>query len=49
MPRESAWTIMDELGYLGKVEIVDYDPTIPLIARPFANYIKRYKLCKKTT
>ena len=42
MPRESAWGVMDQLGYMGKVEIVDHDPSIPLIARPFANYIKRY-------
>ncbi|CAK67980.1 unnamed protein product (macronuclear) [Paramecium tetraurelia] len=41
MPRESAWAVMDQLGYMGKVEIIDHDPSIPLIARPFANYIKR--------
>ncbi|CAD8116962.1 unnamed protein product [Paramecium sonneborni] len=41
MPRESAWAVMDQLGYMGKAEIVDHDPSIPLIARPFANYIKR--------
>lgn len=44
MPRESAWTVMDELGYLGKVEIIDHEPLAPLISRPFANYIKRYEI-----
>lgn len=41
MPRESAWDIFNALGMLGCVEIVDYDPTIPQVNRPFANYVKR--------
>ncbi|CAD8136348.1 unnamed protein product [Paramecium pentaurelia] len=41
MPQDSAWTIMDQLGYLSKVEIIDHNPNEALINRPFANYVKR--------
>ncbi|CAD8048174.1 unnamed protein product [Paramecium sonneborni] len=41
MPQDSAWTIMDQLGYLSKVEIIDHNPNQALINRPFANYVKR--------
>jgi len=26
MPRESAWSIMDKLGNLGAIELIDHDP-----------------------
>ena len=42
VPRESAWSVMDRLGYLDQLHFVDYDATIPMINRPFANYVKRY-------
>ncbi|CAK56023.1 unnamed protein product (macronuclear) [Paramecium tetraurelia] len=41
MPQDSAWTIMDQLGYLSKVEIIDHNRNEALINRPFANYVKR--------
>jgi V-type H+-transporting ATPase subunit a len=41
MPRESAWEILNELGNLSSLHFVDHDPSLPLINRPFANYIKR--------
>jgi len=41
MPLESAWEIINELGNLGQVHIVDYDIEKPLIHRSFANYVKR--------
>jgi V-type H+-transporting ATPase subunit a len=41
MPRENAYDIFNALGQLGIVEVNDCDPTLPLISRPFANYIKR--------
>lgn len=41
MPRESAWDIINGLGELGCVEIVDHEPTLPQLNRPFANYVKR--------
>lgn len=42
VPRESAWGVMNELGNLDTINFVDYDSTLPMINRPFANYIKRY-------
>lgn len=42
VPRESAWAVMDNLGSIGLLHFVDYDPTIPMMNRPFANYVKRY-------
>ena len=39
--RESAWEVMNQLGELDALHLVDYDPTLPTINRPFANYIKR--------
>lgn len=42
VPRESAWTVMNELADLDCIHFIDYDPTQALINRPFANYIKRY-------
>jgi V-type H+-transporting ATPase subunit a len=42
MPRESAWDIINVLGDLGTVEIIDHDPAVPQVNRPFANYVKRY-------
>ena len=41
VPRESAWDVMNALGYYDTIHFVDYDPSLPLINRPFANYIKR--------
>jgi V-type H+-transporting ATPase subunit a len=41
IPRESAWNVMNELGELDCIHFVDYDPTLPMINRPFANYVKR--------
>jgi V-type H+-transporting ATPase subunit a len=41
IPRESAWDVMNELGSLECIHFVDYDPELPMINRPFANYIKR--------
>ncbi|CAD8152710.1 unnamed protein product [Paramecium pentaurelia] len=41
IPRESAWNVMNELAELDCIHFVDYDPTLPMINRPFANYIKR--------
>lgn len=41
VPRESAWNVMNELCELDCIHFVDYDPLLPLINRPFANYIKR--------
>jgi V-type H+-transporting ATPase subunit a len=45
MPRESAWDILNGLGELGAVQLIDQDPSVPMIHRPFANYIKRYLTC----
>lgn len=42
IPRESAWDVMNELGALESIHFVDYDTTLPMINRPFANYIKRF-------
>jgi V-type H+-transporting ATPase subunit a len=42
VPRESAWNVMNELADLDCIHFVDYDPLLPLINRPFANYIKRF-------
>lgn len=42
VPRESAWDVVNVLGDLNSLHFVDHDPTLPLINRPFANYIKRY-------
>lgn len=44
VPRESAWEVMNDLGAIDSIHFVDYDPTLPMINRPFANYIKRYCL-----
>lgn len=41
IPRESAWNVMNELAELDCIHFVDYDSAMPLINRPFANYIKR--------
>lgn len=41
VPRESAWGVMNELGNLDTINFVDYDAALPMINRPFANYIKR--------
>jgi len=41
VPRESAWDVMNELGRISSLHFVDYNPLIPMINRPFANYIKR--------
>ncbi|CAD8083665.1 unnamed protein product [Paramecium sonneborni] len=41
IPRESAWVVMDQLGRLGQLHIIDYDPLLPMMNRPFANYVKR--------
>ncbi|CAD8160401.1 unnamed protein product [Paramecium octaurelia] len=41
IPRESAWVVMNELARLGQLHFVDYDPQLPMINRPFANYVKR--------
>ena len=41
MPRESAWEILNELGTIDSLHFVDSEPGLPLINRPFANYIKR--------
>ncbi len=40
--RESAWEVLNQLGDLEALHFVDYDPSLPIINRPFANYIKRY-------
>jgi V-type H+-transporting ATPase subunit a len=44
IPRESAWEVMNQLGDLECLHFVDYDPSLPMINRPFANYIKRLQL-----
>lgn len=44
LPRESAWDVMNQLGELDSLHFVDYDSNLPMINRPFANYIKRYKM-----
>ena len=41
VPRESAWIVMNDLADLDCIHFVDYDPTLPMINRPFANYLKR--------
>lgn len=41
MPRELAWEILNKLGEVKCLHFVDLNPNLPLIARPFANYIKR--------
>lgn len=41
IPRESAWDVMNILGYFDSVHLIDCDPTLPQINRPFANYVKR--------
>lgn len=41
IPRESAWNVMNELAELDCIHFIDPDPGQPVIARPFANYIKR--------
>ncbi|CAD8117146.1 unnamed protein product [Paramecium sonneborni] len=41
IPRESAWDVMNTLGYFDSVHLIDYDPTLPQINRPFSNYVKR--------
>nr|CAI43262.1 V-ATPase a subunit 6_2 isotype of the V0 sector [Paramecium tetraurelia] len=41
IPRESAWMVMDQLGRLGQLHMIDYDPLLPMMNRPFANYVKR--------
>lgn len=41
IPRESAWNVMNELAEKDCIHFVDYDPLLPTISRPFANYIKR--------
>ena len=41
MPRENAYDIFSALGQLGVVEVSDNDPSLALLSRPFANYIKR--------
>ncbi|CAD8150157.1 unnamed protein product [Paramecium octaurelia] len=41
IPRESAWVVMNELARLDQLHFVDYDPQLPMISRPFANYVKR--------
>lgn len=41
MPRESAWDILNGLGELGAAQLIDYDPSLPMMRRPFAQYIKR--------
>jgi V-type H+-transporting ATPase subunit a len=41
MPTESAWEILNSIGLIGNVHFIDYDPDLPIINRPFANYIKR--------
>ena len=45
VPRESAYDVVNTLGELDCLHFVDYDPTLPFINRPFANYIKRLNLC----
>jgi V-type H+-transporting ATPase subunit a len=40
LPRESAWEILSELGDTSTLHYIDDNP-LPLINRPFANYIKR--------
>ena len=42
--RESAWEVMNQLAELEALHLVDHDPQLPTINRPFANYIKRYSL-----
>jgi V-type H+-transporting ATPase subunit a len=41
MPRENAYDIFNALGHLGILQVNDSDPNLPLLSRPFANYIKR--------
>lgn len=41
VPRESAWNVMNELAELDCIHYIDHDPLLPIINRPFANYIKR--------
>jgi V-type H+-transporting ATPase subunit a len=41
VPRESAWNVMNELADLDCIHFVDYDSNLPMLNRPFANYIKR--------
>ena len=41
LPRESAWEILNELGETKCLHFIDHDPNLPIINRPFANYIKR--------
>jgi V-type H+-transporting ATPase subunit a len=38
---DSAWDILNKIGDLSAMHFVDPDPNLPLINRPFANYIKR--------
>jgi V-type H+-transporting ATPase subunit a len=44
IPRESSWNVMNELGELECLHLIDYDPLLPVINRPFANYVKRFFL-----
>nr|QBH22568.1 V-type proton ATPase subunit a [Philasterides dicentrarchi] len=38
---DSAWDTLNELGEMSTLHFVDPEPNLPLINRPFANYIKR--------
>lgn len=38
---DSAWENLNELGEISAIHFVDSDPRLPLINRPFANYVKR--------
>lgn len=38
---DHAWEVLNEIGDLSSMHFVDPDPTLPLINRPFSNYIKR--------
>jgi V-type H+-transporting ATPase subunit a len=42
IPRENAWNVMNDLADLDCLHFVDYDPELPLMNRPFSNYIKRF-------
>lgn len=48
VPRESAWNVMNELADLDCLHFLDYDPSLPMLNRPFANYIKRFEFCIRT-
>ncbi len=41
IPVESAYDVVNSLGYIDTVHFIDSDPSNPLFSRPFFSYVKR--------